>query len=160
MAFVTHENSFHASLVGFGKIRTGADLRGQHVFGVVVGVGDGGRIIRHAGNQRDIRRGQVQFDGVAVHNFDRACCGLTGCVVDENRKTASHRVAFNGFVTPAGDIARNVLGGEIVPVVPFYALAHVEGIFGGIIVDRPAFEQHRHKRAVAVVFNQIFQPTG
>ena len=75
MAFVTHENGFHASFVCFNKVWTCADLRGQHIFGVVVSVCDGRRIVGHARDQRDIWSWQVQLNGVAVHNFDRAFSG-------------------------------------------------------------------------------------
>ena len=123
-------------------------------------VDDCGGVIRHAGDDRDVRGIGLEHNCVAVHNRDRAFGGLVCGGINQRGKAASHRVALDVLFTPASDVACNVFGGEIVTVVPLDALADHQRVFGGVVIGFPCFQQHWLKRTVAVVLHEILQPTG
>src|SRR5690606_20482735 len=50
--------------------------------------------------------------------------------------------------------------GEVVAVVPLHALTDTQRVFGGVVVDLPAFKQHAADRAVDFVFDQIVEPAA
>jgi hypothetical protein len=49
-----------------------------------------------------------------------------------------HRVAFDVALAPAADVARHVLGGEGVAVLPGDARADAERVFGRVVVGLPS----------------------
>ena len=61
--------------------------------------------------------------------------------VDQRAHAAGHRIAFGGFVAPAREVEDHVVGVEGVAIVPGHALAHMQRVFGGVVVDFPALEQ-------------------
>src|SRR5690606_41950768 len=50
--------------------------------------------------------------------------------------------------------------GEVVAVVPLHALTDTQRVFGGVVVDLPAFKQHAADRAVDFVLDQIVEPAA
>ncbi len=120
---------------------------------------DGGWIIRHARDDGDVRVGQVQNNRVVVFHHDGAFDGFVGVCIHQRCHATGHRVAFNALVAPHFNVARHVGGGEVVAIVPLHAFTDVQGVLGGIVIGRPAFQQHRLERPVRVVFHQVFQPT-
>ena len=68
---------------------------------------------------------------------------LAGRVVEQRAEAAGHRIAFGSLVAPAGEVEDHVVGGERVAIVPGRALAHMQHIFGGVVIDFPALEQGR-----------------
>ena len=105
-----------------------------------IAVDDQPRIIRHAGNDGDVRLQQGQLDGIVVDLGDRAVASLLGVGVDERAHARGHRIAFDALVAPAVDVEDDVVGVERVAVVPGHALAHVENVFGRVRVHVPGFQ--------------------
>ena len=156
MAFLAGQRRLHANLERRQRIGAGADSR-HRVGRFIAGMDDRRRIIRELRDQRDVGRGQHQLHGMAARHLDGAVERLVGVGVDQRRNPAGHRVALDILLAPAGDVAGHVLGGEIVAIVPLHALADVQRVFGGVVVDLPAFQQHAAERPVVVVFDQVFQ---
>ncbi len=127
------------------------------VRGIVVFVDDGGRVVGHAGDERDVGARQGQGDGGVVDDRDRAFDRLVGVGVDDRGEAAGHRVRLDLLVAPALDVAGDVLGGEGIAVVPGHALADLEGVEGRVVVHLPAVQQHPAERAVVVVLDEVFE---
>ena len=58
------------------------------------------------------------------------------------------------------DHADYVIGVESVAIVPGNTLSDMEDIFGGIVIDLPAFQQDRFKREFVCVANQRLEPAA
>jgi hypothetical protein len=151
------QHGLYPDLEAFDPHRAGADQRRDVGVGVEILVVDGGRVVGKVRDDCDVGRLAGQAHGVAVDHLDRAIGGLAGFLVDQRGDARGHRVALDRLVAPVGDDAGHVIGGEIVAVVPFHALADIQGVFGGIVVHVPAFDKHAAERAVVVVLDQVFQ---
>jgi hypothetical protein len=66
----------------------------------------------------------------------------------------SDRIALGPLVAPAIEIEDDVVGVELVAVVPGRALAHVQRILGRVLVHVPLLEQHRLEGEFAGVLHQ------
>ena len=120
-------------------------------------MGDRRRVVRHVGDDRDVGRREIEPHGQIVDHFDRALARLAGGLVDQAGHAGGHGVVLHPGVAPARDVARHVLGGERVAVVPGHTGADVERILGRVVVHLPAFQKHPPERTVAVVFDEILQ---
>ena len=119
-----------------------------------IAVHDQARVVRHAGNDGDVGLLELQLDRVIVDPLDRALAGLFGGGIDQRGHARRHRIALGALVAPAIEIEDDVVGVELVAVVPGRALAHVQRIFGRVLVHFPALEQHRLEGEFTRVLHQ------
>ena len=77
------------------------------------------------------------------------------------RLGAKVRLQFDGWpilqISGWPSTAVGTFGGEVIAIVPFHARTDVQCVFGGVIIDGPAFHKHAAERAVEVHFHQCFQ---
>jgi hypothetical protein len=112
------------------------------------------RIVGHAEHQRAVRGQRAHHHGGRIDHLDRAGGGLA--ILHQRGHAPGHRIALDRFVAPALDIVDDVVSREVVAVGPFNALADVQRVLGGVVVDFPAFQQHRPQRAIAADLDEVF----
>jgi len=159
-AGIAHQHLLDADFVHLGQVGAGADRVHRRIAAVIGRMHHCGRIIGHAGDDGDVGRRQRQFHRQVVDHGDRAVARGLARLVDQRAHPRSHRVALDIAVAPAGDVEGDIGGGEGIAVRPCDAGADVQGIFGGVVVDIPAFQQHAAEAAVGIVFDQVFQPAA
>ena len=64
------------------------------------------------------------MNSVLVYDHNCAVTGFARVCIHQGRHAAGHGVAFKALVTPADDVACNVVCGEIITIVPFHAFTH------------------------------------
>ncbi len=121
---------------------------------------DGRRIVRQVGDDSDVRSGQVQLHGRAIDLDHSAFAHRLGRFIYEAREARGHCVALDVAVSPAGEVAHNVVSREGLAIVPGHALADLQGVLGGVGVGFPAFQQAAFEGAVVIVLHQVFQPAA
>jgi hypothetical protein len=95
---------------------------------------------------------QVELDRIVIDLLDRAFAAWPSSISADMRWAIELPSAC--FVAPARDVEDHVVGIERVAIVPGHALAHVEDIFGRVLVDLPALEQIALEGEIAGVFDQ------
>ncbi len=95
-----------------------------------------------------------QLDRVVVDLGDRTLAQLARRLVDQRAEAAGHGIALGALVGPAGEVEDHVIGVERVAVVPGDALAQMQRVFGGVVVNVPALEQVGLEGVVLGVFHQ------
>ena len=98
--------------------------------------------------------GLLLLDGGAVVLRDVARELLLALLLDEGGHAGGHRVVRHVALAPAGEVEDDVVGVEVVAVVPLHALAELQRVDGGVVVDLPAFEQPRREGEVGGVAHQ------
>ncbi len=91
---------------------------------------------------------------MAVDPRDRALARLPGRRIDQRDEARGHGVAFRVFVAPAVQVEDDVVCVEVVAIVPLHALTDMQDVFGGVVVDVPAFKKHRLEGEVLGVFHK------
>ena len=151
---------FDPDVVFAHAIRAGAERGFVRRRVIVVFVHHSGRVFHHPVDQGDVRIPRFQAHGVFVHHLNRARVGYARVGVNQGVHAPGHGIALNRFVAPAGDVVGHIFGGEVIAVMPFHALAHIQRVFGGVLVDLPTLQQFRLKRAFAGIAGHVLKHTA
>ena len=160
VVFAPFQHVFDPDVVFAHTIRAGAERGLIRRRVVVILMHHRSRVFHHPVDERDVRIARIQAHSVLIHHLNRACGGQARIGVNQGVHAPGHGVALNRFVAPAGDVVGHILGGKVIAVMPFHALAHIQRVLGGVFVDFPALQQLGLQSAMPGVTRHIFQHTA